>query len=212
MKNRGARSVTMAAGDRFGRFVAVAAVADPVWLFDCDCGTRSQRRKYPVVSGRILSCGCLRNEKTVERQTTHGRRNTSEYNVWRSMRDRCFNPNSEYSAEYAGRGIIVCQRWNESFSDFFADMGARPSPSHTIDRIDNDGNYEPGNCRWATKREQANNRRSNRRLTFMGVTCGVSEWADRQGLGRSTVEWRIKRGWSVERALTTPSAREKKAA
>ncbi len=128
-----------------------------------------------------------------------------EYRTWMAMRRRCHSPNDTYYADYGGRGITVCERWN-SFANFLADIGPKPSPKHTIDRIDNDGNYEPGNCRWATPAEQARNTRKNRILAYGGMTMCVSEWAERLSIRPNLIHDRLKLGWTTEAALTTPTA------
>jgi len=134
---------------------------------------------------------------------THGMSSSPEYRAWRTMISRCKNPNASAYKNYGGRGISVCQRWVESFENFLSDMGRRPS-GLSIDRINNDGNYEPGNCRWATRTEQARNSRMAKPLTFRGETMCFSAWAERTGIHWLTLYKRIKRGWSVEKALVTP--------
>ncbi|TAM23394.1 MAG: hypothetical protein EPN60_15100 [Nevskiaceae bacterium] len=124
------------------------------------------------------------------------------YQVWHSMRARCTNPSRPHYARYGGRGIKVCARWG-SFANFIADMGERPSGA-TLDRIDNDGHYEPGNCRWATRKDNCRNRANNRLLTFNGETKASVEWAEITGIGEFVLSQRLARGWSVERALTQP--------
>lgn len=144
--------------------------------------------------------------------TTHGRASdgqikTRSYRSWRSMKQRCNTPSSTQWEWYGARGIKVCTRWNDSFDNFLADMGEAPSPSHTIDRIDPNGNYEPGNCRWVTMAEQAENKRprsSTVWLTFRGKTQSVTEWARELGMPRFVVYARISHGWSAESALTEP--------
>lgn len=119
------------------------------------------------------------------------------------MLSRCLNPNAPHYADYGGRGITVCERWRE-FSNFYADMGAKP-PGLTLERIDNDKGYSPENCRWATREEQARNRRSNRLITYEGVTATLAETARRVGMGVTTLRGRLDAGWSVEEAITKPS-------
>lgn len=121
------------------------------------------------------------------------------------MIDRCHNGRSKDCARYGGRGIVVCQRWRASFDAFLADMGRRPAAVLSIDRIDNDKGYEPGNCRWATDSEQARNRRSNLLLTHRGETLPLIVWAQRTGIGRATIAHRVKAGWPVDEALTRPA-------
>lgn len=132
---------------------------------------------------------------------------TDEYNAWQHIRSRCYNKNSPAYPEYGGRGITVCDRWLESFENFYADMGPKPSRKHSIDRYpDNDGPYSPSNCRWATRAEQNRNTRQNVILEFNGKRMCLTEWADLLGICKTTLFARIQRdGWSVERALTTPA-------
>lgn len=127
----------------------------------------------------------------------------SEHNSWRAMHERCTNPRYRKFGLYGGRGIRVCDRW-VSFREFLKDMGRKPSPSHSIDRIDNDGNYEPGNCRWATHKEQIQNSSIVRRLTANGKTMCISDWSKETGLTLATIVHRLRRGWSEEKALSVP--------
>lgn len=128
------------------------------------------------------------------------------YRVWRNMLNRCHNPNVPAYKNYGGRGITVCESW-EKFENFLADMGEQPV-GKTLDRINNDGNYEPGNCRWATPAEQIRNRRTTTLLTFGGVTQCIADWAAEIGIGDATLRHRLKIGWPVEKALTTPVRRK----
>jgi hypothetical protein len=130
-----------------------------------------------------------------------------EYRAWDEMIKRCYNTNRRYYAAYGGRGITVCARWRHSYENFLADVGRRPSPQHSLDRKDNNGHYEPGNVRWATKQEQAQNTRNverAKRITFGGHTRTFREWAEATGIGMTLIINRLKLGWSVEEALTTP--------
>lgn len=139
--------------------------------------------------------------------TKHGRTETPEWKSWMHMKSRCFTPSDAKYPDYGARGITVCDRWRDSFENFLADMGPKPSRKHTIDRIDNDGNYEPGNCRWATNREQCNNRRSNVILEFRGERMNATQWAQRLGVDPNRITARIRLGWTAERALTQPLRR-----
>lgn len=133
----------------------------------------------------------------------HGMRHTPEYEVWKAMRARCESQHNKDFRHYGGRGISVCERWG-LFSAFISDMGRRPSQNHQIERLDNDGNYDPSNCVWATKADQANNNRRNVFLEFGGISLSLTEWSRRVGLIRSTLQHRINSGWSVGKALTHP--------
>ena len=128
-----------------------------------------------------------------------------EYLSWRGMRARCNNKKNPNYRKYGERGIKVCDRWQNSFINFLNDMGMRPSRLHSIERIDNDGNYELSNCRWATPTEQANNRRSNRFLEFDGQRLTLAQWSARSGIEITTLHQRISSGWTIERAITTPT-------
>lgn len=144
----------------------------------------------------------------VRRSTTHGHGSrlgrSPEYKVWSSIKTRCNNKNDHNYLKYGARGIRICEEWQNDFSAFFRDMGRRPSQSHSIERIDNDGHYEPGNCCWATVEEQANNRRSSRFLEFNGDKRTVSQWAKHTGISQEALYRRLAKGWAVERALTQP--------
>lgn len=140
-------------------------------------------------------------------QRTHGHsfvngRATPEYDAWSSMKRRCLNPRAPNFKDYGGRGIAICQTWVDSFEAFLGAMGPRPSPSHSLDRIDNDGPYSPENCRWADRLQQARNRRSNHIVEVNGRSLTVTEAALQAGVNIETVRTRISRGWSIERALS----------
>jgi hypothetical protein len=135
---------------------------------------------------------------------SHGLTKTPEFRSWQHLRARCYTPTDAKFASYGARGITVCDRWRESFENFLADMGPKPSPRHSIDRKDNDGPYSPDNCRWATNYEQSLNKRNNRRLTLHGETLTLSEWEQRTGISQDTIGARLRSGWSADRALTTP--------
>src|SRR5574343_1607894 len=132
-------------------------------------------------------------------RVTHGLTHSTTYDAWAQMKSRCSNPNTHCFAMYGGRGISVCDRWRDSCEAFMSDMGERPSPLHSLDRVDTDGNYEPGNCRWATNEMQARNRRNNVLLTHDGETMCISAWAERIGIHRKTLEKRLNHhGFTVE--------------
>jgi hypothetical protein len=140
----------------------------------------------------------------------HGLANSPEYYAWQQVIQRCTNPKAKKYPSYGGRGITVCERWTNSFSAFLADMGFRPTSLHTLDRKDNNGNYEPGNCRWATRKEQQANLRSNRILTFNGESHHLAEWSRRIGIGRQALEKRLNRGMALEQALSKPIQKKRR--
>lgn len=159
--------------------------------------------------GDSKSCGCLHRERAGLLMLRHGdarrgRARATEYRVWAHMIGRCHTASDAAYADYGGRGISVCEQWRVSYEQFRADMGARPSKLHSIDRINNDGNYEPGNCRWATHTVQTNNSRRNHRLTHNGETRTIAEWARHLGVSAMLIAGRIYSGWTTERALSTP--------
>lgn len=199
-------------GEVFGRLTVLSfshrVLRHRYWRCLCKCGKETVTRGSRLHSGKTLSCGCLCREAIAAALTTHGdaaHGRTAEYRTWSSMIRRCECAKDANYAHYGGRGIYVCTRWRQSYSDFLADMGRQPSPQHSIDRINNDGNYEPGNCRWATKREQASNKRNNLKLTYLGRTENLSKWAEILRISRGTLDSRIKNKWPVEKILTTPA-------
>lgn len=165
------------------------------WNCSCACGRMVTVRGGHLTDGGTHSCGCLKQEQRRARGT-HRMIKTRTYSSWTAMKRRCINPDCTEFPSYGGRGISVCERWME-FSNFYADMGERPN-GKSIDRIDNNGNYEPGNCRWATPTEQQNNRRCNRLLTFDGVTKTLEQWGRHFNINPSTVSRRLARGYYVE--------------
>jgi hypothetical protein len=195
---------------QFGRWAVLGRAGNGwQWRCVCACGTEKTVRTEHLLSGRSSSCGCLREEIASRRSATHGHtrggRPSPEYNSWQLMRRRCNDPNDPNYPEYGGAGVTVCDRWNRSFEDFLSYMGKKLSPRHTVDRWPNPyGNYEPGNVRWGTPRQQANNRRSNRRIKLWGRTQTVAEWAHEAGIPRHIVYSRLTGGWPVE-ALLIPA-------
>ena len=190
-------------GQRFGKLTVIRRSHQDqwqawVWACQCDCGTEVPVRGATLKAGSTAACASC---AAVERNTTHGQSRTPLYARWRAMIERTRNSNSDEFRNYGGRGISVCERWS-SFENFASDMGPTFRPELTLDRLDVDGNYEPDNCRWATQRDQQRNKRTNHVVTWRGRSLVVTDWAELLGLNPNTVVHRLRRGWTVERALT----------
>jgi hypothetical protein len=164
----------------------------------CQCGRTVAATLTNLRRPRTTSCGCY------QAAFRHGGSRTSEYKSWRSMIARCTDPTHDRYADYGGKGVVICQRWLDAFSDFLTDMGRKPTPRHTIDRIDNSRGYEPGNCRWASKSEQASNRSTNRIIQFRGKSMTLAAASREIGMRPITLQKRLDAGWPVERAMTEP--------
>lgn len=193
------------AGCRYGRWTVLEKAPHigvrTAWRCRCDCGTTRVVSTNHLVSGKSGSCGCLKAEKCSKAHRSHGSSETLEYGIWCRMKRRCDNPNDQDWSRYGGRGIRVCARWIASFVAFRDDMGPRPSPSHSVDRIDVNGNYEPGNCRWATSKEQGRNTRRNRIVSYRGRQMTLVEAVEISGLNYGTVKWRLQNGRTDEEAF-----------
>jgi hypothetical protein len=186
----------------------------PLYLCRCVCGTEFLSIASNVAGGNKKSCGCKRGQAQIgvkrpwlselnKQRAKHGGYKSKAYSIWRGMLQRCFNPNAKSYHRYGGRGITVCDRWMD-FANFLEDMGEAPE-NLTIERVDNDKGYEPGNCVWAPLKVQANNRSDNVNVTHEGKTMTVAQWAEVVGIERKTLEYRIRAGWDAARALTTKS-------
>ena len=205
-------------GDRFDRWTVIALAekshSKTRWLCRCSCGSEKTVYERYLQDGLSRSCGCLRSELLTAKNTVHGHsqrgKRSAEYNSWINMRSRCYDPINKEWANYGGRGITICERWRESFEIFLADMGTKPSRRHQIDRIDNNGHYEPDNCRWATPMQNAQNTRRNIFLEHNGKRLTQSEWARVVGLSPATICERRAAGWTVAEILTTPAIPGKK--
>lgn len=199
-------------GKNFAKFKVIKRVQDRIepsgrkkteWLCHCECGKQFVAESSNISSGNTNSCGCYKKQRILEETTRHGMSHTQVHNCWCAIRQRCENPACKCFHTYGGRGIKVCDRW-QTFENFLADMGYPPMPKMSIDRIDVNGDYEPGNCRWATAKEQQRNRRNNLRITISGETLLLSELSDRSGISYATIRERIRAGWTAERAVTEP--------
>jgi hypothetical protein len=203
---------------KFGRLTVISRVRKTVdshwiWACRCECGNLKEIHSRNLLSGSTSSCGCLQREARRECASvlnlTHGesRRGafTPEYRAWRSMISRCEHKKYEYWDRYGGRGISVCEKWRRSYPAFLVDVGRRPSKSHTLDRKDNDGNYEPGNVRWATGNEQRRNTSQSVLIEVDGRKMCVTDWARELGMSRDGLRSRLMRGWSPEKTVLTKS-------
>lgn len=177
------------------------------WRCRCDCGKEFDVRGTCLRNGANKSCGCYTRSRLGNASRTHGETangGTVEYRAWRSMLQRCYDPGCKSYKNYGRRGIVVCERWRSSYEMFLSDMGRKPSPEMTIERTDNMKGYSPDNCRWATRKEQCRNQRTSRHLTWRGETRCMIEWAELLGLSSPIICKRLKRGWSISKALGTP--------
>ena len=164
-------------------------------LCKCECGNEKLIRSPDLISKKTLSCGCLGRSSRLASLTTHGHSvdtDTPEYMTWKNMKARCLNPRRKDFPNYGGRGIGICDKWKNDFSSFISDVGNRPSPHMTLDRIDNSKGYEPGNVRWATRLEQNLNTRSNRLLELGGVRMTITQWSRHTGITSATIRRRLK--------------------
>jgi len=195
-------------GKQFGRLTVISFShfgkgTRSIWNCICSCGNKKKVVGF-YLGRNTNSCGCLSKETSIENgfKTTHGLINTSTYGSWISMRRRCKNKKHQQYLNYGGRGIKVCERWND-FENFLADMGKRPK-GMTIDRIDNNGDYKPENCKWSTQMEQLTNTRKTIYLTFEGYVMKLVDWASDLGMSAKTFHSRKRMGWSDEKILMTP--------
>jgi len=183
-------------GQHFGKLVVLERLTSRrnhlvEWLCQCKCGNQHVTTTAMLRGGQ-KSCGCV--QPGLKHGHASGGRRTPEYQSWASMLSRCLSPTHEAYNRYGGRGITICDRWR-SFDNFYSDMGPRPSPKHSLDRYpDNNGNYEPGNVRWATSTEQNRNRRFNHMLTIAGITCCIAQWVEATGVPYATMWYRWKAG------------------
>jgi len=195
-------------GQRFGRLVAIERAGTrngyALWKCKCDCGKETEVISNSLKRGLSKSCGCLRTELNIERHFIHGMTHTKLFKTWQGMIQRCTNSKETSFKNYGGRGISVCNEWSDFISFYTWSMNSGYNDKLTIDRIDNDGDYEPGNCTWSTCKEQANNKRNNVLYEYKGNKKTISQWSDIYGISYSVIALRFKRGWSIEKTLTTP--------
>lgn len=198
-------------GKTFGYLTVIERIAvkggKAKWKCQCKCGNIVFPVAQALVLGTTKSCGCKRKSDFVTRNSSHGMSGNPLFRIWQGMMNRCHNANNKDYASYGGRGIVVCDRWQEP-ANFIADMGNRPSSKHSIDRVDVNGNYEPGNCRWATPLEQGENKRNSHILTIGGEKIHLAEAARRFNMSESTIINRINRGATDEEAISKPISKK----
>ncbi|MCM1218815.1 MAG: hypothetical protein NC548_30390 [Lachnospiraceae bacterium] len=196
-------------GKKFGHLTAIEPIRKSklgtIWRCECDCGTITEVPISRLNSGNTKSCGCQKY------RTTHCGTGSRLFFIWRNIKSRCYNPKFIGYENYGGRGITMCEEWLHDFAAFqIWALNNGYTEFLTIERIDNNGNYEPSNCRWATMKEQGNNRRTNRHLTANGESKTISQWAEELDISRELIRSRIRAGWSAEDALFTPKGGRKK--
>lgn len=212
---------------KFGRLTAIRLTnqhknGSRLWEFQCDCGNIYYNNSREVLSGHTSSCGCLAKEILAKRNTTHRMSRSREYRIWAGVKRRVSHGNNLNQKYYKDKGIVMCNAWFISFEAFYKDMHDAPSNEHQIDRINSNGNYSCGhceqciknewsaNCKWASRIEQMNNTTANRWITFENVTLTLAQWTRKLGFSNSeAITKRLKRGWNIEKALTTPLGKEK---
>jgi hypothetical protein len=196
-------------GQKYGRLTVLnfshRTKSGYYWNVRCECGKEKAVNISSLKDGSSASCGCLHTEQLAARNIEnkkHGYWGSRTYASWCAMKGRCYTPTDKNYPNYGARGITVYAEWLDSFDNFLRDMGERP-PNTTLDRINNNGNYEPGNCAWSTPRQQARNRRSNTLIEFNGEVKTISEWAEGLGITPDAIGHRIKNGWPPEKAVST---------
>jgi hypothetical protein len=181
---------------------------DTAAIFKCKhCLKEFRSPIHPIVKGMNKSCGCQQyaNPHSLIHGYARPGKIIPEYRIWYAIKERCNNPNSKAYPDYGMRGIAICEKWEHDFVAFISDVGRRPSKEYTLDRIDNDGNYEPGNVRWATRIEQANNKRTSILVTYKGQTKPLPVWCRELGIRYTLIKDRLWHKWPIERAFETPA-------
>lgn len=181
-------------GENFGKWLVKAYLGSSSWRCVCECGEERSIKTCDLRSGSSKSCGCTYAGTCLSFKKLHGGTGTPEYRSWKHMKERCNNPNDKRFEHYGGRGISVCDRWLNDFSAFLEDMGKRPSPAHSIERVDVNGNYEPSNCVWASTKEQARNTQRTSFVQYNGERHKLVDLADTLGIKANTLHKRVRRG------------------
>lgn len=193
-------------GKRFNRLVVIRDTGavrgrSHVWLCRCNCGKHTKVDGHSLRKKNTQSCGCLSLETLAAWRRKHGWNKTREQKIWNAMKQRCYNTKNKRYKHYGGRGIIVCNRWLKSLDNFIKDMGRRPKGRLTIERINNNGNYTPQNCRWATYSEQSRNNSRTRNVTYQGTTMCITDWASELQMPRDTLNWHINKGRTIGQVI-----------
>lgn len=196
-------------GKQFGRIIVLRKGErrghNQLWECRCECGNIIRLRADHLQRGESRSCGCRQGFFKHGHAMTSGA--SPEYISWMNMRKRCYDTKHESYPDYGGAGIVVCERWRNDFAAFLADMGLKPTPRHTIERIDGTKGYSPENCKWATQAEQNRNTSQNRNITIDGRTQCLADWAKEKGRKLATIHYRVNRGMTFEDAILTPIRR-----
>ena len=209
-------SSTVNIGDVYSRLTVSEEVGkdkhgNKLWKCICSCGKITVVTSNNLTKGHTKSCGCLQTELRKINTRTHGKTGTPLHSIWKSMKQRCYDKHGKYYKDYGGRGIKVCKEWKNNYEIFYQwAINNGYEKGLTIDRINNNGNYEPSNCRWATLIEQGNNKRNNILLTYKGKTHTATEWSRITGINARTIRQRVRKGWSDKRTLTTFNNKNKK--
>lgn len=202
-----AATIPIPVGRKFGRLTVISLDRSKPGRFivcRCDCGAKVSVSFKLVRRGTTKSCGCFRRDVVAAKNTVHGMKGRQEYGHWKGMRQRCHDPNHHKYLRYGGRGVVICEAWND-FAKFLEDVGPIPGPGYSLDRFPNrHGNYEPGNVRWATAKQQARNKDSTQMVKWKGCDVALIELAEQFGINTGLVRLRMKNGWSLSRALSTP--------
>lgn len=198
------------AGEQVGRLTLLSSFQNTPrkgrsWRYRCACGTVGAVSDSNLKYGSVRSCGCLRREVSARRHRIHGEsKKTPEWLAWKNMIDRCTNPHHRAYGNYGGRGISVCRKWRRAYLAFVQDVGRRPTSGHSLNRVDNEKGYFPGNVNWVTRKDQCRNKRNNLILEIDGVRKTMTEWALTSQINLQTFYGRLRRGWLPKAALTIP--------
>ena len=192
-------------GRTFGRLKIICKSGSTargiLWVCRCDCGERREILSASLTNGNTKSCGCARNESNVARSKTHGLTCSPEYVVWSALKSRCLNPNNLDYPSYGGRGITICEQWL-SFEAFYIDMGPRPDKGYSVERCDNNGNYDPSNCHWVTVKEQSRNKRNTRYVEYEGQSISMAEVAEKADVNYDNLKYLLNKGFTASKAIT----------